>query len=105
MRLRRDGQPAREPLALARRFKLHWGEGAVAEEARIETRYGEPTIQLLQFDSGLREIRFCVYRDGLFSRMPPIMDEADMELLGRALSDCPRLVAAFQRLLKAARKG
>lgn len=104
MRMRRDGRPDPERPPLGRRFKLHWGEGAIAEEARIETRYHEPAIQLLQFDSGLREIRFCAYRDGAFSRMPLIVDEADMERLGRALADCPRLLAAFERLVKAARK-
>ena len=43
---------------IPRPFKMPWGGGMVVEEV-IVSKYHEPTIQLLQFDSGDKVIRFC----------------------------------------------
>ena len=61
-----------------RRFKLHWGGGWVAEEARSVTQYHEPSIQLLSFDSGENSLRFCYYHDGMFQGGPLIFSESDL---------------------------
>jgi len=37
---------------IPRPFKMPWGGGMVVEEVSIVSKYHEPTIQLLQFDSG-----------------------------------------------------
>jgi len=39
---------------IPRPFKMPWGGGMVVEEVSIVSKYHEPTIQLLQFDSGDR---------------------------------------------------
>ncbi len=64
-----------------RRFQLHWGGGWVTEEARSRTPHHEPSIQLLNFDSGDRAIRFCYYRDGDYHGGPLILSEEHLGAL------------------------
>lgn len=87
-----------------KRFKLHWGSGVVAEEARAVSDFKNPTIQLLKFDSGLadgkRQIRFCQYSPkGAFLRSPLIIDESDIPKLKKELDQCPELRKMISKLL------
>ena len=80
----------------AKTFSLHWGSGAIEEEAQIETRYHRPTVQLLKFTrgpaAGSYEIRLCHYDlKGRFQRSPLILDASDVPRLGRALKQTPKL--------------
>ncbi len=68
-----------------RRFQLHWGGGWITEEARSKTRYHEPSIQLLSFDSGGRSLRFCYYHDGFYQGGPLIVSELDLADLRREI--------------------
>src|SRR5712692_115416 len=68
-----------------RRFQLHWGGGWITEEARSQTEYHEPSIQLLSFDSGERSIRFCYYHDGFYQGGPLILSEAHLAALRREI--------------------
>jgi len=68
-----------------RRFKLHWGGGWIAEEARSETQYHEPSIQLLSFDSGGKSLRFCYYQEGMFQGGPLILSESHLAGLRREI--------------------
>jgi hypothetical protein len=79
-----------------RRFKLHWGEGWISEEARSETEYHEPSIQLLAFDSGDKSLRFCYYHDGSYQGGPLILSESHLPALRREI----RKNKTIHRLLK-----
>ena len=79
-----------------RRFKLHWGGGWISEEARSETEYHEPSIQLLSFDNGDQSLRFCYYHDGSFQGGPLIVSEAHLPALRREI----RKNKTIHRLLK-----
>jgi hypothetical protein len=47
-------------------FQAALGRGWISEEARSQTQYHEPSIQLLAFDSGDKSLRFCYYHDGFY---------------------------------------
>lgn len=80
-----------------RRFSLHWGEGTIAEEVRVEAEHHAPTLQLLAFDNGDTAIRFCHYdKRGRFQRSPLIVGEQEIELIRDELQKQPKL----HRLLK-----
>jgi hypothetical protein len=88
----------------AKVFKLHWGSGVVAEEARIDGDYKSPTIQLLEFTDGeakgQSQIRFCHYsRNGAFQRSPLILDLAEIPQLRKAIRKCPKLRRLLARLV------
>ena len=68
-----------------RRFRLHWGGGWITEEARSETQYHEPSIQLLSFDSGGKSLRFCYYPEGMFQGGPLIVNESHLAGLRREI--------------------
>jgi hypothetical protein len=61
--------------------KMPWSNGLIVEEASINSKYHEPTIQLLKFDNGTKAIRFCSYNKGKFNRSPLIIDEKDLRKL------------------------
>jgi len=79
-----------------RRFQLHWGGGWIAEEARTETPYHEPSIQLMVFDSGERFLRFCYYHDGSYQGGPLILSESNLGDLRKEI----RKNKTIHRLLK-----
>ena len=79
-----------------RKFEFHWGKGIVKEEVSVLTPYHEPTIQLLQYDTGERALRFCVYHGRQFSRVPMIIDEQTLGRLGAEV----RKNRSLHRLLK-----
>ena len=85
---------------LPRAFKLHWGEGQIVEEATCESKYHEPSIQLLEFDDKTIEVRFCYYNlEGQFQRSPLIVGEDEIKALRLALQKTPRLKKLLERLI------
>ena len=82
-----------------RRFQLHWGGGWITEEARSQTRYHEPSIQLLSFDSGDRSLRFCYYRDGFYQGGPLILSEAHLTGLRREIRKNKVIHALLKKLV------
>ena len=81
-----------------RRFSLHWGEGTVEEEARVEGEHHDPALQLLAFDDGDVAVRFCYYnKQGRFQRSPLILGRDEIALLKAEIRQRPKL----RRLLKA----
>lgn len=82
-----------------RRFQLHWGGGWITEEARSKTRYHEPSIQLLRFDSGDRSLRFCYYQDGFYQGGPLILSEDHLAALRREIRNNKTIHALLKKLL------
>jgi hypothetical protein len=80
--------------ALPRKFSFRWGSGFIVEEVSVRCSIKdngrehswEPTIQLLQYDDDSIDVRFCVYSNGKFTRMPPIMDEKAIKELAKRIS-------------------
>ncbi len=83
-----------------RKFVFRWGTGVVKEEASVKTPYHEPTIQLLQYDSGERAIRFCSYEGARFNRFPLIIGENHLNKLGRAIRKNNELRQLLKRLVR-----
>ena len=81
---------------LPRKFEFHWGQGWVTEEASIRTPHHEPAIQLLEYDSGEKAVRFCGYQGPRMGRYPLILDEDDLPKLRTEVRKNPKL----HRLLK-----
>ena len=77
---------------------MPWGSGMVVEEVSIVSKYHEPTIQLLQFDSGDKAIRFCSYNEGRFSRSPLMIDEKDLQRLGQAATKTKQIRKLISKL-------
>lgn len=88
---------------MPRRFTMSWGGGRIVEEASIRCPHWEPTIQLMEYDDGHRALRFAYYHGPRFGRGPMILDEVDLERMGRALAATPQLRAMLQRLVTAGR--
>ena len=83
-----------------RPFSLHWGDGQIVEEATYVGRYHEPSIQLLEFEDGSLEIRFCHYNHaGRFQRSPLIVGEEGISGLRKALASTPRLRALLREMV------
>ena len=82
--------------ALPRRFEFQWGGGWVTEEASVRTPYHEPTIQLLEYESGEKAVRFCGYEGARMGRYPLVISEGFLEQLGKQVKKNPKL----HRLLK-----
>lgn len=82
-----------------RKFRFHWGQGIVKEEASTITPHHEPTIQLLVYDTGERAIRFCAYEGSRFRRFPLIVGEEHLEDLGVAVRGSPELRALLRELV------
>ncbi len=86
--------------SLPRPVTMHWGHGAVIEEASAIGEYHEPAIQLIRFEDGSRSLRFCYYSlDGRFQRSPLMLNEAELDGLRVALDDCPELRDLLRRLV------
>lgn len=83
-----------------RPFELHWGKGVIAEEASVITPFHEPTIQLLAFEDGSRSLRFCVYHDSSFARMPLIISEEHVELLAKEVKKNPQIRRLLKKLVE-----
>lgn len=86
-------------------FSMHWGSGVIAEEARFESEYHVPCIQLMEYTEGEAagsvSVRFCTYSHrGSFQRSPLIVNEEDIAGLRAALGKTPRLQALLRRLVE-----
>lgn len=86
-------------------FSMHWGSGVIAEEARFESEYHVPCIQLMEYTegeaAGSMSVRFCTYSHrGSFQRSPLIVNEEDIAGLRAALGKTPRLQALLRRLVE-----
>lgn len=82
-----------------RPFDLHWGKGVIAEEASVNTKFHEPTIQLLAFDDGSTSLRFCSYHGSSFSRMPLIVGEEHVTALAKEVKKNPQLRKLLKKLV------
>jgi len=90
---------------LPRPFEMHWGSGAIVEEATFEGEYHAPTIQLMEYTDGEAagsfSIRFCTYNHrGMFQRSPLMVSEEDLDGLRKALRETPRLRAVLKQLVE-----
>ena len=75
-----------------RPFALHWGKGHIVEEAVYDGRHHQPCIQLLEFEDGSLNIRFCYYsHSGRFQRSPMMAGQEDVAGLRDSLRSTPRL--------------
>ncbi len=96
---------AKEPKpAKQRTFSYHWGNGIVAEEARVEGEYHVPALQLLRYTEGEatggESIRFCYYNHrGMYQRAPLVLSEPEIAALRAALRQTPRLRELLRRLV------
>jgi hypothetical protein len=86
-------------------FSFHWGSGYVAEEARVESEYHVPTLQLLKYTEGEAagqvSVRFCSYSHrGAFQRSPLLMGPAEIDDMRAALKQAPELLALLKRLVE-----
>src|SRR5947209_10607189 len=87
-----------KPRELPRPFQVPWGGGRIVEEVYVESEHHVPTVQLLEYEDGSLSVRFCSYsHTGRFQRNPMMASAEDLEALGRALQQAPRL----QRLVAA----
>ena len=78
--------------AVPRPFKLHWGSGQIVEEAAHTGEHHQASLQLLEFEDGEIEIRFCYYNQaGRFQRSPLIVGTDEVAGLRAALRTTPRL--------------
>jgi len=84
---------------IPRKFAFQWGRGIVKEEASVMTPYHEPTIQLLEYVSGERAIRFCSYERSRFNRFPLIIGEEHLDEIGRAIRKNKELRRLMKRLV------
>lgn len=85
---------------LPRPFEFHWGKGWVMEEASIPTPHHEPTIQLLEYESGEKAVRFCGYNlRGQMGRYPLIIGEEDLDGLAKEVRKSPKLHRLLKRLV------
>ena len=87
---------------LPRKFAFPFGSGKITEEVYIQCPHWEPTIQYLEFNSGHakgeRAVRFCVYQNGKFSRMPLVLGQKDAQRLGKELKNTTKLKTFFKHL-------
>ncbi len=69
-----------------RPFKFYLGQGQIVEEVSCQSRWHQPTIQLLEWDDGELSLRFCSYtHDGRFQRNPLVVSARDLaQLAARA---------------------
>ena len=83
-----------------RPFTLHWGSGQIAEEASYTGEHHEPSIQLLEFDDGFLQVRFCYYdHAGRFQRSPLVVSNDEIAGLKKALAGTPRLRSLLREMV------
>ncbi len=86
--------------AVPRPFKLHWGGGQIVEEATHAGEHHEASLQLLEFEDGEIEIRFCYYNlAGRFQRSPLIVGQNEIAGLREALTAAPRLKSLLKQMV------
>ena len=89
---------------IPRPFRFHWGRGYVVEEVStrcsIDGHSWEPTIQLLEYDDGTQQLRFCVYDGNRFNRMPLIMGSEEIGVLAKHVKRNKRIKNLLCKLVK-----
>lgn len=68
------------------------------EEVSVQAPHWEPTIQLMEYDSGEQSLRFCYYSEGRFGRGPMMLREEDLDALAAALERAPRIRSMLRRM-------
>ncbi len=85
------------PRDIPRLFTFEWGKGQVVEETSVKVKLGqhswEPTIQLLRYEDGTENLRFCVFHGKRFSRMPLIISPDELAALMAEASKNPHIKA------------
>lgn len=77
---------------IPRPFKFYFGEGQIVEEISCQSRWHQPTIQLLEWDDGELSLRFCSYtHDGRFQRNPLVVSARDLAALAARANPSGRL--------------
>ena len=62
-----------------RPFKFYFGQGQTVEGISCQSRWHQPTVQLLEWDDGELSLRFCSYtHDGRFQRNPLVLSARDL---------------------------
>lgn len=89
------------PRKLPRPFKMPWGEGQIVAEVSVEAPHWEPTVQLMEYESGARSLRFCYYSEGRFGRGPMMLREEDLEGMAAALAEAPEIRTLLRRMVGA----
>ena len=84
-----------------RPFSVHWGKGQIVEEASYYGEYHQPCIQLLEFDDGGLQTRFCYYSlSGRFQRGALMLGQGEIAGLRPALEKTPRLKELLRRMVE-----
>ena len=90
------------PRKTPRPFRFHWGSGHVTEEVSIKCSIDghswEPTIQLLEYDDGSQQLRFCVYNGRRFQRMPLLIGSEEMGALAQQVRKSKRIKDLMRKL-------
>ena len=82
-----------------RPFKFYFGQGQIVEEISCQSRWHQPTIQLLEWDDGGLSLRFCSYtHDGRFQRNPLVVSASDLATLAAKASPDGRLKPLLELL-------
>ena len=82
-----------------RPFKFYFGQGQIVEEISCQSRWHQPTIQLLEWDDGELSLRFCSYTDdGRFQRNPLVVSARDLAALAAKASPKGRLKPLLEML-------
>ena len=86
---------------LPRPFSVHWGKGQIVEEASYNGEHHQPCIQLLEFEDGGLQTRFCYYSlSGRFQRGALMLGQDDMTGLRAGLDKAPRLKALLKQMVE-----
>jgi len=83
---------------IPRPFQYAWGGGHVVEEVSFDGEHKESAIQLLEYEDGTVDVRFCFYAGGRFQRNPLLLNEGEIDELANQLDRAPRLRALLARL-------
>lgn len=101
--------------SIPRPFTLPWGSGHIVPACRqagsrptYTGEHHQPTLQLLEFEDGSLEVRFCYYdhegpfdyaQDRRFQRSPLIVGNDEIAGLRRALAQTPRLRSLLREVV------
>ncbi|HLE34323.1 MAG TPA: hypothetical protein VI698_00370 [Nitrososphaerales archaeon] len=90
------------PRKTPRPFRFHWGSGYVTEEVSIKCSIvghsWEPTIQLLEYDDGMQQLRFCVYNGKRFQRMSLLIGSEEMGALAQQVRKSKQIKNLMRKL-------
>ena len=94
---------------IPRPFRFPWGVGNVVEEVSIRCSVDgeswDPTIQLLEYEDGRQQVRFCVYDGNRFRRMPLIMGTEEIDALSQRVKRSTNIRNLLVRLTRSNPRG